>query len=236
MDITSLASETNEDLYIGGNHCNHTPWPNPQMLSLESITSLLTTTIVSSSSGLKACPMDATLANLGLNSFDIIRIANQIRDELDERLGSHDCHMSMLLEKLFDCKVGSVAEYIASELSSWHQHRGARDQSVDEEYKAKKRPTFQDSDLVHISKRLKPGPEVFTEAMASAEDHVTVQKDHVTTVESWRRGQYFINGKYVIIIIILPGKCIIIALLLLLLLLNVVQFAGTRYQFSVQGA
>lgn len=215
VDVKSLITGTRKDLYIEADR-NHTPLPRPQMLSPDSVTSLLIS-IVTSVSGMGACPLDARLTHLGLNSFDIVRIANQIRTELEVRFGSHDGHMTMLVENLLGCEVCDVAKYIVDELSGLPQGNGGPPGSLQGSHaghvtggevaiggddvtasKGRKRYSFLNSITSPAKKsarNLNVKPEHW-DLQGSCDGHVTSVGNQVITVESWRRGQYFINGKY----------------------------------------
>jgi hypothetical protein len=134
--------------------------------------------------------MEAKLTDLGLNSFDIVRIANQIEVELG--VGApHGSHMTMLVEKLLDCELNAVVEYIVDSLVTCEGHvtltgkerRGLCRSRGDDE--------FQGGD----TKWLKVGRDITTNHVTDATDHVPASRGHTATVTVnwWRRGQCFVN-------------------------------------------
>ena len=181
VDINALISNNTE--------VSHAHMPHPlQPPSLDSISSLLISIISTSgglgaSRGLRAFPslLNSKLLHLGLTSFDIVRIANQIHSQLlGDNTGSHDRHMTMLTEKLLECEVFHVAEYLVAELAAlWSSSAEGAGQG---------KRLLQDGSQLLASKRSK----VTSEDMRG---HMTDRRDHVIKVESWRRGQYFINGR-----------------------------------------
>ena len=181
VDVSSLVSgELNHE-----NPSSPTHLPHP-LMTMESASSLLVSTVCTLT-GLGACPLDSKLSDLGLNSFDVVRIANQLEEELgaiwrshDSCLRSHDSRMTLLVEKLLDSKVGCVAEYITTEMEAMSERRGA-----------KRLPT-QDSSLDFSTKKARPSDGGGEEVHSS---HMTCNRSHMTSVESWRRGQGFLNGK-----------------------------------------
>ncbi len=153
------------------NRNDHTSWLHPPPdLSTNDITSLLLS-IVSSVSNLEAPPTtDTKLTDMGVTSFDIVRIANQVEVEL---FGSHDHHMTMLVELLLESDISQAAEYISKEISLCSSRNDD----------TRKRILETDSNALRASKK----PRNLYSEVGSHAGHVTV--------ESWRRGQYFINGK-----------------------------------------
>ena len=185
-----------------GDNLSHTPKLHPHVPSLELVTSLLVS-VVTTVSSLAVCPTDVKLMDMGLNSFDIVRIANQIPIELErcfgscdshmttnleDHFGSHDSHMTMLVQMLLDSDIESVVHYITTELSS----------SV-----TRKRSLELNADPLQTTKKLRGEPVIAKESHAghvtvmekSRVGHVTVNQADHATVRSWRRGQHFINGK-----------------------------------------
>lgn len=166
MDVDSLLSGNVEDAHDR---------LHPHALSLDFITSLLVS-VATTVSELTACPTDARLTNLGLNSFDIVRIANQAEAELGARFGSHDSHMTTLVQKLLDNDIASAAKYIYEEISL---------QKASEEDSGGKKRSLQ----------LKPGAEQASKRSRRSSGLAGRSHAGHMRVESWRRGQYFINGK-----------------------------------------
>lgn len=209
VDIDSLVGGTSKEACPSAS-CGHTSLPHPcNTFSLDSVTSLVMTT-VKSLAGLKVCPDDARLTQLGVDSFEVVKIANQIEKELGEWLGSCDCHMTGLVEKLLEDSVCCVAEYIFNELSdpspcssgrgttpaleeaealrgSYAGHVTGGEASVE-----RKRHSHLDTTPPLASKRFKRPNAI---ARQSCAGHVTGAGSGTVVVESWRRGQYFINGK-----------------------------------------
>ena len=119
---------------------------------------------------------------------------------LEDRYGSHDSHMTSLEEKLLECELRTVAEYIVDELCAKRcniSHIGLETSShvttevgvatSGERNKGIKRTSSPDSSNLTVAKR---------SASAGGCGHVTRPPSHVTSsVECWRRGQYFINGR-----------------------------------------
>lgn len=152
------------------------PCPSHTPSHTHSTSSAVTDTlasIVTSLTPLDTCSPSNKLVDVGLDSFDIIRIANEIELTFGVKSKSHDSHMTQLVEKLFDCELGDVGLYVADWL------RSSRKRAAEEE------------DITSI-KKLRGGSHV---------DHVTTCRgshaDHMTdvAVKSWRRGQYFLNGR-----------------------------------------
>ena len=157
------------------------------MLSLDFITSLLMSSVTSLSL-LDACSLDTSLLSSGVNSFDIVRIANQVEAEIENAMNLPNIKIPQLLEKLFECNIGEVCQFIADRLSEMLQNLKSAT--------SRKRLAAHDTSPSHDSKKLMRVSNVI--AGGSHESHMISPEDHVTTtsiVESWRRGQYFINGK-----------------------------------------
>ena len=223
VDISSLVNKDRHSALSFG----HTHFPCPLVLSRDSVSSLLVSTICTLSD-LGACPLDAKLTDLGLNSFDIVRIANQIMTELgsggrshgslmakgNEVGVSHDSHMTMLMEKLFDRKLSIVVDYIVERLVvSCDSHRMPAGEQ--ERHGILSRVRTSSEELPSNNKRSKVdagskfgerskvglGSKVDERSSGGCEpnpndnetDHVTDGRDRLT-VESWRRGQCFVNG------------------------------------------
>ena len=118
---------------------------------------------------------------------------------IEGKYGSHDSHMTSLEEKLLECELRTVAEYIVNELCAKRRdisHLGLDTSShVTTEVgvatsgvrnKGIKRTSSPDSSNLTVAKR----------SAAGGCGHVTRPLSHVTSsVECWRRGQYFINGR-----------------------------------------
>ena len=173
VDVHSLLSGSREG------DSSHTHRLHPHAVTLDAVTSLLVS-VVTTVSKLTTCPStNARLTNLGLNSFDIVRIANQAEAELGTCFGSHDSHMTKLVQKLLDDDIASAAVYIYEEISSRKTQREGEGDS-----RGRKR-SFQ------------PKPDIQQAGKRSRRSIGSPGGSHAChmRVESWRRGQYFVNGK-----------------------------------------
>lgn len=214
----------------------HAHLPCPPFLSHDSVSSLLIS-IICTLSDLGACPLDAKLTELGLNSFDAVRIANQIMAELGGGGGtrdshmikvglSHDGHMTMLMEKLLNCQLKEVVEYIVECLvvscdshmipTGEQEGRGiCRVRASSQESESKRSKVSVGSNIERSRVGTGSGVERSKVGTGSKFDersndvrelkpndnvcraHVIYSRGSSATVrmESWRRGQCFVNGR-----------------------------------------
>ena len=140
----------------------------------------------------------------GTDSFDVVRLANQITTELDAMFGADSPPLPQLVEKLLDCRLGEVIDYmiravnealfvhshITSGCASHHPSDNPDDNGHADELASCKSGSSQISCDQHVLS-LK-GHVVPKTRVISFRGHVTGS----VVVESWRRGQHFINGRY----------------------------------------
>ena len=124
------------------------------------------------------------LTSIGIDSFDIVRLSNRISADI-RGLGHLTSSFDALLEKLLDETLEEVAKYLQCEIHA----------SASLLPSSRKRLS---TDLTSNegSKKVESGGTV---SMPSEDSHVIHYKEHATNIciESRRRGQYFINGRYI---------------------------------------
>lgn len=181
-------------------------------------------------SGLTICPPHSRLLHLGLDSFDVVRIANEVGRELEAQFGSCDGHVTGLEEVLLEREIVDVVKYIVDELTSGGRGsiapsnaiegshhvtgegvvigedtppnlRRARSASLDSGVSAaRERWGLEGSHESHVTdigdQVVSPASKrVRMDSGRSCEGHLTSAGGQMSVVESWRRGQYFRNGK-----------------------------------------
>ena len=190
--MKSLINRTEKDIYLDEEQT--TPLqPCPDTSSLDLVASLLIST-VDSLTGVGVPSLETKLTHLGINSFDIVRIANQIEIDHSQRFGSHDCHMPQLLEKLFECDITGVSGYIIGTMSSW----GFQDsKDKDAIHNSRKRSSMSEPDTTSSSKKYRDSSASQKTIDLSHDGHVSTSEHHMSPsiVESWIRGKHFINGR-----------------------------------------
>ena len=187
----------------------HVPHPQQQQQqqqddppSLSSDMHRLLTSAVCSVGGLASCPAHSKLLTLGLDSFDVARIANHVETTLltsaggraggrvkvpyDDDGGGSGGHVTELMGWLLENIIEEVAEYLAERLLS-----EGRSQQRQLEKRKPRRQDDDDGGLV--SKR--PKVMLHPEDSRGVVERSKVKVAGGVKVESWRKGQCFVNGR-----------------------------------------
>ena len=174
--------------------------PHPHATPTKTWTTSLLTSAILSQTGQSSWDLvlNTRLTDAGLDSFDIVRLANQITAELVGIFGVSTPPMPNMVEKMLDGNIDEVASYMASLLTSASLVTSEACSSE----RTCKRPSLMAPELARAHKLAKHGSD--SRVASCGRDvppakHVMHCRDHVTStlVESWRRGQYFINGRFV---------------------------------------
>lgn len=132
--------------------------------------------------------METRLTHIGLDSFQILQLSNQITEEL-EQLAYPTSSLDGLLEKLLDKTLGKVVDYL--------ELRFCLPESVQVfSFSSRKRP-LATADCVESTGEDKRMKQDSGSGLVPGDGGVASCDGHVIgiVVESRRRGQYFINSR-----------------------------------------
>ena len=187
VDTELLLSKTVSSGDTGHQHCSLTSGLQASSGSLTTITREEITAIVLSCTRclISSEPLSMTtrLVNIGLDSFDIVRLSTDIKDDLD-KLAHPLPPLEGLLEAMLDKALGEVVGYLFSILNPQRDSK-----SPPLTFRKRSSADFVSEDF---------GPKkVKCHSREEDGDSVKSKDGHVikVVVEARRRGQYFVNGR-----------------------------------------
>lgn len=181
-DLKSLVQCVYPNIYL--------PWLSttatvaPQRLTAGDITDMLQS-LASELLGLSTWPDKSCILELGVDSFEVVRLSNQFETELRRRRRTgEDLELPHLVEQLLTRNLGDVVSYISHQISPPSEIRlKAGGELTSPVPAARKRQRSEQE-----------GQETVPSAKMSAvcSPHTTDEMCHWS---AWRRGQYLQNGR-----------------------------------------